>query len=968
MSPSDDRQSPGSEQRPSSAPDFGPGTTASGHTGPSQAPGADPERTVTNAELEAHRPLQRDAPTAPPVAAAPAAGAGAGAGAARNPTPAQMIAGRFLVRRMLGEGGMGRVYAVQDKQIEGRDVALKVLLPKYSRNEQFKRLFFQEVKAAQKFVSEYVCQVRDTGEAEEGLFLTMDLVEGESLRALLDREKVLAPRHALEITRQVLKGLQSGHEKGFIHRDIKPSNVMLVARVPKTDANPYGVGARLLDFGIAGLAAEIGEKSRAGTVMYMSPEQAGGERLDPRSDLFAVGVLLFEMLSGRRPFEGATTQALVQSVIQTNITERLNEIPNLQKPIRRLLERALQKDRDKRFQSAGEFAEAIGKSEAYKIPKEVPAWAYVGLVVLGGSAGFLAFRSLGFQERVDGLNTQIASLKAEVEAASGKVATARQEAEIKVQGDVRELQRLKQEAEERALGADKSRGEWEARFNEQKALREKIEREVGDERVRQEQDLKWKEESERKYRELKEQFDRSDIEKKNLERDFGQLKEENRSLRLQSQPEGRMAETFDAMMASIESGRGDNALAQLAEATKKFSVFLSPELDGTTFLQTLAQTSADIRVHSQRLNEQGVPDFAAVSRAEVSFRSCEDAFRTFASDAKAWLGFKIGQEAPDRMALATKVVDGLRRQLGEVAQAARKAHDGAWAAIDLEAAVTAPDAVFEHVATFRCADHMASAASRLVERLRADAVANGALALEPLRKFTRLADWTARLDAKEFTLRPDQETDLRLFELAQRWYDADTNNDAMSWARVQLPPLTQASSDWRYVLQTQWRLELDGESFPIRAGRTLLFKQSTPKVPTSWRQSSSTRSRLAFTSTDFDEFGRQLSEPDEAQFEFKDHQLRVAGSSLVLVDLLSRDANVRVVPFPVPPSGLIVPPALVEDQDLARFRDALGTKQLHCLVVKKSNRELWLSPEYGLVGDVFEGQWRRELVFATLVP
>lgn len=193
-------------------------------------------------------------------------------------------------------------------------------------------------------------------------------------------------------------------------------------------------------------------------------------------------------------------------------------------------------------------------------------------------------------------------------------------------------------------------------------------------------------------------------------------------------------------MASIESGRGDNALAQLAEATKKFSVFLSPELDGTTFLQTLAQTSADIRVHSQRLNEQGVPDFAAVSRAEVSFRSCEDAFRTFASDAKAWLGFKIGQEAPDRMALATKVVDGLRRQLGEVAQAARKAHDGAWAAIDLEAAVTAPDAVFEHVATFRCADHMASAASRLVERLRADAVANGALALEPLRKFTRLAE------------------------------------------------------------------------------------------------------------------------------------------------------------------------------------------------------------------------------------
>lgn len=250
---------------------------------PTRSSRPDPDVTQTGAttgpfdETAVSRPGRHDTPhpgaadILPTVANSPSPLGGAPASVRPHiAAPAQMIAGRFLVKRTLGEGGMGRVYAVQDKQIEGRDVALKVLLPRYSKDERFKRLFFQEVRASQKFVSEFVCQVRDTGEAEEGLFLTMDLVDGESLRALLDREKMLGVRHALEITRQVLLGLQSGHEKGFIHRDIKPSNVMLVARVPKTDTNPYGVGARLLDFGIAGLAAEIGEKSRAGPIRAAS--------------------------------------------------------------------------------------------------------------------------------------------------------------------------------------------------------------------------------------------------------------------------------------------------------------------------------------------------------------------------------------------------------------------------------------------------------------------------------------------------------------------------------------------------------------------------------------------------------------------------------------------------------------------------------------------------------------------------
>ncbi|MFT7665288.1 MAG: hypothetical protein ACI87A_003524, partial [Planctomycetota bacterium] len=149
-----------------------------------------------------------DATTASPIKG----GTGTGAPAAGA---AHVFANRFEVVALLGEGGMGRVYQVRDRQIEGREVALKVLRPKFSRNSTFRNLFFQEIQAAQKFVSEQVNQVRDTGQMEDGrLFLTMDLVSGESLRDSMKREGQMNTRHALEVTRQLLLALQSGHEQG----------------------------------------------------------------------------------------------------------------------------------------------------------------------------------------------------------------------------------------------------------------------------------------------------------------------------------------------------------------------------------------------------------------------------------------------------------------------------------------------------------------------------------------------------------------------------------------------------------------------------------------------------------------------------------------------------------------------------------------------------------------------------------
>lgn len=342
--------------------------------------GQDVEKTV-----ELPRPTARTE-----VAAAAASPAGANANVA-----GRIFANRFEVVEKLGEGGMGVVYRARDREIEGREIALKVLRPRFSRSAKFRELFFREIHAAQGFVSEHVVQVRDTGKASDGtLFLTMDMVDGEPLDKLLERENSLNERHALEIARQTLVALSSGHEQGFVHRDIKPSNVMLARRVAKTDDNPFGVGVRLLDFGVAGLAAQMEEGQIIGTPRYMSPEQVQGQRLDGRSDLFSVGILLYEMLSGSRPFDGKTPEECHTAILETNITPLITELQNLSEPIRKILTKALQKNRDKRFQSASDFVQAIEKSRAFREKKGMPAWAssLMFLSILGaGSLGWMVW-------------------------------------------------------------------------------------------------------------------------------------------------------------------------------------------------------------------------------------------------------------------------------------------------------------------------------------------------------------------------------------------------------------------------------------------------------------------------------------------------------------------------------------------------------------------------------------------------
>ena len=204
---------------------------------------------------------------------------------------------RYRVVEKLGEGGMGVVYKAEDTKLS-RTVALKFLGAHLLGNAEARQRFLREAQAAAALHHPNICTVYEIDEAEGRTFIAMAFLEGESLEQKIARGP-LPIKELLDIGQQAAKGLQAAHEKGILHRDIKPANILI-------DATGH---ATIMDFGLARLT-EASRLTKAdttmGTVAYMSPEQARGEEVDPRSDLWALGVVLYEMTCGRPPFQGIT--------------------------------------------------------------------------------------------------------------------------------------------------------------------------------------------------------------------------------------------------------------------------------------------------------------------------------------------------------------------------------------------------------------------------------------------------------------------------------------------------------------------------------------------------------------------------------------------------------------------------------------------------------------------------------------
>jgi serine/threonine-protein kinase len=244
-----------------------------------------------------------------------------------GPLKEKLIDSRYRILEKLGEGGMGAVYKVEHVRM-GKVAALKLMRPDHALDKALKSRFLQEARVVARLSHPNTVQVFDSGELEDGgLFIAMEYVPGKDLAWHLKAHGPMSEGQAASIGAQLLASLQEAHEASIIHRDLKPANVMLVRRRKSGDDQ-----VKLLDFGIAKLQESEGRKSTTGdfigTPAYMSPEQIRGDALDPRSDLYSLGCLLFELVSGRQPFDGPTPISVLTQHYEAPIPRILEARPN----------------------------------------------------------------------------------------------------------------------------------------------------------------------------------------------------------------------------------------------------------------------------------------------------------------------------------------------------------------------------------------------------------------------------------------------------------------------------------------------------------------------------------------------------------------------------------------------------------------------------------------------------------------
>ncbi|MGD2123291.1 MAG: protein kinase [Gemmatimonadota bacterium] len=273
--------------------------------------------------------------------------------------------GHYRILEKIGQGGMGEVYLADDSSLQ-RKVALKFLPTALAESEEFRERFLVEARAAAALTHPNICVIHEVGEvgadeteageARGRPFMAMEYVEGQTLRERI-RAGTLAAEAVPSILHQVVAGLEEAHAKGIVHRDIKSSNIMLTARGQ----------AKIMDFGLAkvrGGPALTKTLTTLGTVAYMSPEQAAGDEVDHRSDLWSTGVVLYEMLTGELPFQGERETAVVHHILHEPPKPFQELKPPIPAALRRIAHRALEKDPKDRYASAGEMLEDLARYEA----------------------------------------------------------------------------------------------------------------------------------------------------------------------------------------------------------------------------------------------------------------------------------------------------------------------------------------------------------------------------------------------------------------------------------------------------------------------------------------------------------------------------------------------------------------------------------------------------------------------------
>jgi serine/threonine-protein kinase len=263
--------------------------------------------------------------------------------------PGVVLAERYRIRALLGRGGMGEVYWADDLKLR-HSVALKFLPQILAQDGAALARFHREVRVARQVSHPNVCRVFDIGEVDGRHFISMEYIDGEDLASLLRRIGRLPPDKALQIARQLSAGLAAAHDNGILHRDLKPANIMLDGKGK----------ARIMDFGLSSIVEEIAvEELRAGTPAYMAPEQISGIGASPRSDIYSLGLVLYELFTGKRAVDGPTLDSIIDQQVNRVPSTPSSILKEMDPRVEKAIMRCLEKDPAKRFASAIDLAAGL---------------------------------------------------------------------------------------------------------------------------------------------------------------------------------------------------------------------------------------------------------------------------------------------------------------------------------------------------------------------------------------------------------------------------------------------------------------------------------------------------------------------------------------------------------------------------------------------------------------------------------
>ncbi len=281
---------------------------------------------------------------------------------------------KYEIVRPLASGAMGTVYEAKHVALQRR-FAVKVLSINSAQQTEALARFRREAELASAIGHENIVDVVDIGETEDGTwYIVMELLEGAELRELMYRQKILPLEEVVSIARQLGSAVDAAHARGIVHRDLKPENIFVLSR------RESGVMVKVLDFGISKVKDADVNLTRPGEVIgtpfYMSPEQARGDRtIDHRADLFALGAVYFEALTGTPPFDGDTPNAILRSILIEDTPDPQEANPDLPSAVCRVISKALSKDPDQRYQSGAELAEALAAASVASSAEPPPVAA-----------------------------------------------------------------------------------------------------------------------------------------------------------------------------------------------------------------------------------------------------------------------------------------------------------------------------------------------------------------------------------------------------------------------------------------------------------------------------------------------------------------------------------------------------------------------------------------------------------------